>query len=156
MDGYHVATICLAHWPGQASCWLGDLQRISKYCSALGKFVTVEHYFRETAQPGHIDRFEPDRYKSPYLKQAVIRRQDDPISTSVRYWQQQARQTIAGTMQALATAVSGDAQKSPANVCSNAGDEAACTSESLVTVQHERHSAAERLSDAASVEQAKA
>lgn len=148
MDGDHVATLCLAHWPGQASCWLGDLQRIAKYCSALGKFVTVEHYFRETAQPGHIDRFEPDRYKSPYLKQAVIRRQDDPISTSVRYWQQQATQTIATAMQTLATAVSGDAGQSVAPQATNAGDEAACTNEALVNVQHERHSAAGRLSDA--------
>ncbi len=152
MDGDHVATICLAHWPGQASCWLGDLQRISKYCSALGKFVTVEHYFHETAQPGHIDRFEADRYKSPYLKQGVIRRQDDPISTSVRYWQQQSRQTSASTMQALATAVSGDVKNSSVNSAAaniaSPGDEAACTSEALVAAQHERHVAAERLSDA--------
>lgn len=147
MDGDHVATICLAHWPGQACCWLGDLQRISKYCSALGKFVTVEHYFRETAQPGHIDRFEADRYKSPYLKQGVIRRQDDPLSTSVRYWQQQAGQTLAGTLQSLATAVSGDVPK--VNEQNDvAGDEARCDAGSLASIGQQRAAAAQQLSDA--------
>jgi alpha-mannosidase len=145
MDGDHVATICLAHWPGQASCWLGDLQRIAKYCSALGKFVTVEHYFRETAQPGHIDRFEADRYKSPYLKQAVIRRQDDPISTSVRYWQQQALQSVTTTLQTLGTAVSGDVGSSANET--DITDEAACTSDSIAAVREQLALAAARLSD---------
>ncbi|WP_425614297.1 hypothetical protein NA78x_004164 [Anatilimnocola sp. NA78] len=140
MDGDHVATICLAHWPGQASCWLGDLQRIAKYCSALGKFATVEHYFRETAQPGHIDRFEADKYKSPYLKQAVIRRHEDPISTSVRYWQQQALANSTSTLQTLAALVGGDAKSSaPA---SEAPLEASCTDASLAAAQEARSSAA--------------
>lgn len=146
MDGDHVATICLAHWPGQASCWLGDLQRIAKYCSALGKFVTVEHYFRETAQPGHIDRFEADRYKSPYLKQGVIRRQDDPISTSVRYWKQQALQSLTTTLESLGTAVSGDAGSSnQANEIS--ADETICTAGSIAALEERRTEAAARLSE---------
>ncbi len=115
MDSDHVATLALAHWPGQASPWLSDLRRIAGYCHALGKFVTVEEYFAQTDQPGQLDRFEADRYRSPYLKQAVIRKQDDPISTSVRYWQQQATATAAQTMQTLATLVTGD-------VASSAGD----------------------------------
>ncbi len=147
MDGDHVATICLAHWPGQASCWLGDLQRISRYCSALGKFVTVEHYFRETAQPGHIDRFEADRYKSPYLKQAVIRRQDDPISTSIRYWQQQAQQTVTATLHSLATAVSGDAISGTNETLAVSQAEANCTSESIAAIQLNKSAAATRLSE---------
>jgi alpha-mannosidase len=108
MDSDHVATLALAHWPGQASVWLGDLRRISKYCHALGKFVTVDQFFKQTEQPGQIDRFEADRYKSPYLKQAVIRKQDDPISTSVRYWKQQAIATAEQAMRTLATLVLND------------------------------------------------
>lgn len=109
MDGDHVATLCLAHWPGQESEWLGDLRRIAGYCKAMGKFVTVEEYFAQTDLPGHLDRYEADRYKSPYLKQAVIRKNDDPISTSVRYWQRQAKLRAVESMETLATLVTGKA-----------------------------------------------
>jgi alpha-mannosidase len=107
MDADHVATICLAHWPGQASPWLDDLRRIARYCSALGKFVTLDQYFRETGQPGQLDRFEADRYRSPYLKQAIIRKQDDPISTPARDWQHQTGAAAAQTLATLATLVAG-------------------------------------------------
>ncbi len=109
MDGDHVATLCLAHWPGQESEWLGDLRRIAGYCKAMGKFVTVEEYFAQTDLPGHLDRYEADRYKSPYLKQSIIRKNDDPISTSVRYWQRQAKLRAAEGMETLATLVTGKA-----------------------------------------------
>jgi alpha-mannosidase len=101
MDSDHVATLCLAHWPGQASPWIDDLRRIARYCSALGKWVTVDEYFQNTDHPGQLDRFEADRYRSPYLKQAVIRKHDDPISTPVRYWQEQAESTSVKTMESL-------------------------------------------------------
>jgi len=107
MDSDHVATLCLAHWPGQASPWMDDLRRIARYCSAMGKLVTVDEYFASTAQPGQLDRFEADRYRSPYLKQAVIRKQEDPISTQVRYWQNQAATATADAMETLAALVAG-------------------------------------------------
>jgi alpha-mannosidase len=107
MDSDHVATLCLAHWPGQASEWLDDLRRISGYCGALGKWVTIDEYFAKTDQPGQLDRFEADRYRSPYLKQAIIRREGDPVRVPVRYWQQQAESGEAATMQSLATMVRG-------------------------------------------------
>jgi alpha-mannosidase len=110
MDSDHVATLCLAHWPGQESEWLGDLRRIAGYCKAMGKFVTVDEYFAQTDLPGHLDRYEADRYKSPYLKQGVIRKNDDPISTSVRYWQRQAKMRAAEAMETLATLVMGKSQ----------------------------------------------
>ncbi|MBW8884166.1 MAG: hypothetical protein JF612_05180, partial [Planctomycetia bacterium] len=107
MDSDHVATICLAHWPGQASPWIDDLRRISRYCSALGKWVTIDEYFQKTDQPGQLDRFEADRYRSPYLKQAIIRKEDDPISTSVRYWRDQAACSSSDIMDSLAALVTG-------------------------------------------------
>ncbi len=107
MDGDHVATLCLAHWPGMECEWLGDLRRIAGYCKAMGKFVTVDEYFAQTDLPGHLDRYEADRYKSPYLKQAVIRKNDDPISTSVRYWRQQVALRAVQAMETLAALVSG-------------------------------------------------
>lgn len=112
MDADHVATLCLAHWPGQASPWIDDLRRISRYCAALGKWSTIDDYFSKTDQPGQLDRFEADRYRSPYLKQAIIRKQEDPISSGVRYWQQQAAGAAAEAMATLRSVVGGGVQGS--------------------------------------------
>ena len=86
MDMDHVATLCLAHWPGQVLPWYEDIRRAARYTSALGKFVTLEQYFRDTDLPGMNERFEGDQYKAPYLKQAMIKSVSNPISSSVRYW----------------------------------------------------------------------
>ena len=51
MDMDHVASICLAHWPGPDNEWLKDLKRCAKYGSALGKFTTVEAFFGDTYMP---------------------------------------------------------------------------------------------------------
>jgi alpha-mannosidase len=107
MDTDHVATLCLAHWSGQASPWLDDLRRIAKYSAALGKWVTIDEYFAKTDQPGQLDRFEAERYRSPYLKQAIIRKDDDPISTPARYWQGQASDGAAEAMETLAALITG-------------------------------------------------
>lgn len=109
MDSDHVATICLAHWPGQTSCWFEDLRRAARYSPALGKLTTLDAWFHDTDVPPHTDRFEADQYRSPYLKQSVIRRMDDPISTSVRYWRRRAAGDAAQSLRALAALVSGDA-----------------------------------------------
>jgi alpha-mannosidase len=91
MDADHVATLLLAHWPGPPSVWHEDLRRIARYTSALGKFITVEDYFSATEAPSQTDRFDVGQYRSPYLKQAVIRKQLDPLSSTMRYWQRRAR-----------------------------------------------------------------
>ena len=108
MDMDHVATVCFAHWPGQTSPWYEDLRRIAGFCSALGKFITVDEYFKDTDDTGQLDRFTPDQYRSPYLKQAVIRRHPDPISTSVRYWQRRAQADTAQSLSTLTALVTGD------------------------------------------------
>ena len=86
MDMDHVATLCLAHWPGQVLPWYADIRRAARYTNALGKFVTLEQYFRDTDLPGMNERFEGDQYKAPYLKQAMIKSVPNPISRSIRYW----------------------------------------------------------------------
>jgi alpha-mannosidase len=107
MDADHVATVALARWIGQPCMWHDDLRRIARYTAALGKFVTVNEYFSDTTQPGQLDRFEADRYRAPYLKQAVIRKHEDPISTSVRYWQCQAILQSLANVRTLDTLLSG-------------------------------------------------
>jgi alpha-mannosidase len=140
MDSDHVATICLAHWPGQASPWIDDLRRISRYCSALGKWVTVDEYFQKTDQPGQLDRFEADRYRSPYLKQMIIRKDEDPISTPVNYWRQQVESTASEAMNTLATLVTGQAK--------TAAPELSAQYSGLGTASHQSQAAAQRLTAA--------
>jgi alpha-mannosidase len=108
MDSDHVATVCLAHWPGQASPWMDDLRRIGRYCSALGKWVTVDEYFEKTDHPGQLDRFDADRYRSPYLKQAVVKKLHDPISTVSGYWRRQASDIATESTGSLAKLVAGN------------------------------------------------
>ena len=85
MDVDHVATVCLAHWPGQASMWREDLRRIARYVPVLGKFVTLPIYFQNAEHVGHGERFEMDRYRCPYLRQAVKQGRPNPISVWVNY-----------------------------------------------------------------------
>lgn len=113
MDADHVATLLLAHWPGPPSVWHEDLRRIARYSTALGKFVTIEDYFSATEAPSQTDRFDIGQYRSPYLKQAVIRKQLDPLSSTARYWQRRSRLEAIETLWLLAE-VAGGAKFAPA------------------------------------------
>ena len=128
MDMDHVATVCLAHWPGQVSPWYEDLRRIARYGSVLGKFVTVDTYFTETDVAGLNDRFEMDQYHAPFLKQDIIRRQSDPISFWIDYWRRQAAADAYQNLHTLVQLVAGKADQSTANLreqmdCENARQE---------------------------------
>jgi alpha-mannosidase len=103
MDMDHVATLCLAHWPGHASRWYDELKRVTRFTSALGRFTTLDHYFRETALPGHLDRFTADQYRSPYLQQAVHEHSPDPLSVVQRYWRAELARRNRVTLDALTT-----------------------------------------------------
>lgn len=102
MDLDHVATIVLAHWPGQACSWYHDLRRISSFAPVLGKFISIADYFQQTELGGRLARFDADQYRAPYLKQAVIRKQPEPLS---RLADHERLRLIAEQQQALATIV---------------------------------------------------
>lgn len=116
MDRDHVATVCLAQWPGQASVWFDDLQRIARYCPALGRFLTIEEYFAKTDVPSQMDRHNADQYRSPYLKQQVIRRTPDPISSVIRYWKRRAAEQSREAMATLSALVRGSAGNAVASL----------------------------------------
>lgn len=80
MDGEHVATLAFAHWPQMTSPWYEDLKTIARYGNCLGEFVTVEHYFEETDTATYHGNFKPEDYRTPWLKQSIVRRQDGPVS----------------------------------------------------------------------------
>ena len=107
MDMDHVASVCLAHWPGQISDGYQDLRRTSRYGSALGKFTLVDAYFNETDMPVHQDRFRLDQYRAAYLKQAVAEERPDPISSCMRYWQRRESAEAAQTIETLTQLVAG-------------------------------------------------
>jgi alpha-mannosidase len=91
MDMDHIATRCFAHWAGEASPWYDELRRVSRFTRSLGRFVTVDEYFRETYDPGIHDRFKADQYVSPWLTQQAIARDPRPISAYVDYWRHYLR-----------------------------------------------------------------
>lgn len=91
MDMDHIATRCFAHWAGDESPWYDELRRATRYTHCLGRFVTVDEYFRDTYDPGIHDRFKADQYRSPWLQQQVSQQSVDPISGSTMYWRNYLR-----------------------------------------------------------------
>jgi alpha-mannosidase len=101
MDLDHVATMVFAHWPGQSCTWYRDLRRICSFSPVMGRFVTLEEYFEQTDSAGRLSRHSPDQYRAPYLKQAVIRRQEDPISLVADEHRAQAHKQSHAALQGL-------------------------------------------------------
>jgi alpha-mannosidase len=93
MDHDYLATLCLAHWPGQGRPWLDDLRRAATFGPLLGKFALLKDYLAAIDTYGHLARHEADAYGAPYLLQDVAAGQADPISRHVRR-DQLARQAL--------------------------------------------------------------
>ncbi|MGD9722215.1 MAG: hypothetical protein AB7O59_11770 [Pirellulales bacterium] len=109
MDNDHVAGLAFAHWPGAISPWYEELRRIARQSPVLGKFTLLDDYFAHTDMPGRLSKFEPDQYRTPYLKQAIVRRETDSISSLVRAHAEQAAQATAQTIATLSDLVRGHA-----------------------------------------------
>ena len=103
MDADHVASVTLARWAGQSDPSLADLRRLGRYSAALGRFGTISKFLTETERPVHFDAFPFDDYRSPHLKQAVIRGQSDPIGTVRTYWHRVVRAHAWNIVETLAT-----------------------------------------------------
>ncbi|MBI2823356.1 MAG: hypothetical protein HYX69_01550 [Planctomycetia bacterium] len=102
MDRDHVATVVFAHWPGRTSVFYDDLRRISAYRHVLGKFVTLEDYFANTASPGELIKFKSDGYRSPYLRQAVTSKAPGPVSAVLDEHLRDARRHAIESLDAVA------------------------------------------------------
>ncbi len=101
MDSDHVATVAFAHWPAMNSPWYDVLRRIAELSPVLGKFLLLDDYFMHTDMPGRLSKFAADDYRTPYLKQAIIRRQSDPISGIAQTHRQQAAALAQGAVDTL-------------------------------------------------------
>ncbi|MDZ4818209.1 MAG: hypothetical protein SGJ20_04465, partial [Planctomycetota bacterium] len=102
MDYDHVSVLVFAHWPGQSSVYFDDLRRVHSYAPVLGRFVTLEDFFAKTDSVGQLTKFSPDKYRSPYLRQAVRAKQANFLSSVQRELElrQAINETIALTSSA--------------------------------------------------------
>jgi len=113
MDLDHVATAVMAHWPGRTGPWYEDLRRIAGYSTVVGRFASIRNYFDDTGLAGQNVKYEPDRYRSPYLQQEVAASRADPISRWVRYYRCRATVEAAEAVEFLATACGAEPAEGP-------------------------------------------
>jgi alpha-mannosidase len=102
MKNDHVATVPLVHWPLPVAPWYLDLRRMAAHSPVLGRLTTLNDYFHLTDRPYETFRPDPDAYASPYLNQAIARRDRAPISGLSR------RHRLRGSLDALGTVAAFD------------------------------------------------
>lgn len=83
MDHDQVAAILFARWPEVKAPWFNDLRRMHNYCSALGRWTTLEDYFNFTDSAGRLSSYDVGDYLSPDLLHSVARRETSPIHRHV-------------------------------------------------------------------------
>ncbi|MBA4016949.1 MAG: hypothetical protein C0483_07170 [Pirellula sp.] len=105
MDRDYVATTVFAHWPGATSDYYDDLRRMATYVPLLGKFVTLTDYFDHTERPGQISKFTADRYRTTFLRQAVVRNTQNPVTWAADALHRRLQVATAATLQTMAEAV---------------------------------------------------
>ncbi len=105
MDRDYVATTVFAHWPGATCDYYDDLRRMATYVPLLGKFITLADYFDHTERPGQISKFTADRYRTTFLRQAVVRNTPNPVTWAADALDRRLQAATAATLQAMAEAV---------------------------------------------------
>ncbi|HMB05162.1 MAG TPA: glycosyl hydrolase family 38, partial [Isosphaeraceae bacterium] len=105
MKDDHVATLPLVHWPNAVAPWYLDLRRVAAYSPVLARWVTLNDYFHRTDRP--FERFRPelDDYVTPYLAQAVARRDAAPISRRAAHARLRARLDALEVVRAVARSI---------------------------------------------------
>ncbi len=98
----HVATLPLIHWPHGLAPWFVDLRRSSNYSPVFARWVTLNDYFHLTDRPFEGFRPEPDQYVTPYLAQAIARKDTAPISRKASHARLRARFDALSVTRAVA------------------------------------------------------
>ena len=101
----HVATVPLAHWPSPLSGWYRDLRRSSAYSPVLSRWVTLGDYFHMSDRPWEMFGPTLDEYVTPYLAQAIVRRDAGPISKRSDHHRLRARIDALSNLDALRRAL---------------------------------------------------
>ena len=110
MKNDHVAALPLAHWPRPVAPWYLDLRRVATYSPVLGRWTTLNDFFHLSDRPYETFRPESDQYVTPYLQQAVAKRESQPVTRLTRHHRLRARLDAAWTFQALAQAIAAASQ----------------------------------------------
>ncbi|MGO9462772.1 MAG: glycosyl hydrolase family 38 [Isosphaeraceae bacterium] len=110
MKNDHVAALPLLHWPRPVASWYLDLRRVATYSPVLGRFTTLNDFFHLSDRPYETFRPESDQYVTPYLQQAVARRESQPVTRLTRHHRLRARLDAARTIQSLALAIAAASQ----------------------------------------------
>lgn len=85
MDHDHVAGLVFARWPELRTPWLEDFRRAHRYAPVVGEFVTFEKFFGASDVDGRRSEFHRAGYLTPFLVQAVARRETSPVSRYVEF-----------------------------------------------------------------------
>jgi alpha-mannosidase len=105
MKNDHVAVLPLLHWARPVAPWYLDLRRVAAYAPVLGRWTTLHDFFHLTDRPYESLRTEMDAYETPFLAQAVARRDPEPVSRRSRHHRLRARLDAARAMEAFARAI---------------------------------------------------
>ncbi len=107
----HVAAAPMVRWPSPVAGWFADLRRVATYSPVLGRWTTLNDFFHLTDRPYETFRPEPDAYATPYLAQAVARRDAEPVSWLARHRRLRARLDSTRAIQAFARSITAAAGK---------------------------------------------
>ena len=114
MKDDHVATLPLIHWPGQVAGWFKDFRRVAAYSSVIARFVTLNDFFHLTDRPYEVFGPEPDQYVTPYLAQAVAKKDPAPISSKAVHARLRARLDGLSALKAIAEGLGNVSESDPA------------------------------------------
>jgi len=107
MESDQVAALILARWPEIRSPFFRDLQRMQRFAPVLGRFVTFHEFFLHTSHDAGSWSHEPREYLSPFLVQAVARRESRPLSRFREHSARMARWSRAAWMHGIAAGLMG-------------------------------------------------
>ena len=92
-----VQTSVFALFPGQKSGWLHVLRRMSRFTSALGKFVDIEEYFSNTIYSGELQRFGYEKYPV----NALMEPEENPISRWNELYRENTERLVQSSLETL-------------------------------------------------------
>ncbi|TWU01111.1 hypothetical protein [Stieleria varia] len=109
IDGGEIATALLAHWPGKACDSFLDLRRAASWSVALGKFWTLDDYFRVGEKPYHHATHQSDHGHSDEFLGTLLRSKapNGTIESFAKTFRESVIQESRERTVALASLVSG-------------------------------------------------
>ena len=107
IDAGEIATALMAHWPNQGCDSFHDLRRVASWSLVLGRFWTLEDYFREGEQPYHQGNSKAVSSSAfEALRTRVSGGAENPIRMTLGAAHQSAANETSSRLQGMADLVS--------------------------------------------------